>query len=461
MKSVLSSLSSDAKSEAFRFQVTRRTFLQRCLTVAAATGLPVWFVERQLSAAEPAAAAAANDRPNVALVGCGGMGRVDASNASAYGNIVAVCDVDAANLARAVEQFTVDGKKPGGFQDVRRLLERTDVHAIVNATPDHWHTLVNLAAARAGKDVYSEKPLTLTIEEGRHVVEAVRKGGIVLQTGSQQRSMQRFRLVSELVRNGRIGKLRRAQVWLPAGLHGGPFDSAPVPAELDWNFWLGQAPFVDYVPERCHAKFRFWYDYSGGTITDWGAHHIDIVCWAVGNFDVREIEPHIITEPVMGGYTAYPEYTLRYAFANGVEMHVNTTRDDDIYGGVVNPAGQRNGIRFEGTDGWIWVNRRELRASDPDLLKAPLPEGAERLYESRDHWENFFSCMRSRQAPICDVETGHRSATVCHLGTIALRTGRKLTWDAGRERFTGDSAQEANAHLAREMRAPYDYTFGA
>ena len=402
-----------------------------------------------------------NDRPGVALIGCGGMGRADAGNASGYGDIVAVCDVDERHAAAAAEQFTVDGKTPRRFDDLRRLLERDDVHAIINATPDHWHSVINIAAARAGKDVYSEKPLTLTIDEGRHVIDAVRSSGVILQTGTQQRSSARFRLACELVRNGRIGKLQQAHVWLPAGLRDGPFATAPVPAELNWDYWLGQAPFVDYVPERCHGNFRFWYDYSGGTMTDWGAHHNDIAYWAIGLVAPREVESEAFTQPVPGGYTAYADYTVRYTYANGIGLHIHTTRDDSIYGQIINPDGQRNGIRFEGTNGWIWVNRQELTASDPDLVKTPLPEGAERLYESRNHMGNFFDCVQSRQAPICDVETGHLSATMCHLGAISLRTGRKLSWDSDRERFVGDHADEANRYLAREMRAPYDYSFGA
>jgi predicted dehydrogenase len=327
---------------------------------------------------------------------------------------------------------------------------------LVNATPDHWHTLINLGAARAGKDVYAEKPLTLTIGEGRGLVEAVGKSGIILQTGTQQRSNARFRLACELVRNGRIGRLQRARVWLPAGLRGGP-----VPEALNWDFWLGPAPKVDYVRERCHGTFRFWYDYSGGTMTDWGAHHNDIAYWAIGLLAPRTVASERLSEPVPGGYDAYSDYRVSYTYENGIELEINTTPDDSIYGEIVNREGQRNGIRFEGTDGWIWVNRRGLEASDPELLKTPLPEGAERLYVSRDHWENFFACVRSRQAPICDVETGHRSATMCHLGAISLRTGQALTWDSAAERFIGAHADEANRYLTREPRRPYDATFVA
>jgi predicted dehydrogenase len=442
------------------FQVSRRTFLKRVAAVAALTGLPAWFVERQaLRAAEAPKTPSPNDRPGIALVGCGGMGRVDAANASNHGDIIAVCDVDDTHAAAAAEQFTVDGKVPARFSDFRRLLERHDIHAIVNATPDHWHSLVNIAAARAGKDVYSEKPLTLTIDEGRHVVEAVRQHKTVLQTGTQQRSMQRFRLACELVRNGRIGKLQQAEVWLPAGLREGPFKAAPVPAGLNWDFWQGQAPKFDYIPQRCHLYFRYWYEYSGGTMTDWGAHHNDIAYWAIGLVAPRDVEARHLSEPIPGGYTTFAEYDVRYTYANGVGLHIHTTKDDNIYGEKVNADGQRNGIRFEGTDGWIWVNRQQITASNPDFLHTPLPADAARLPVSNDHMGNFFDCIRSRQDPICHVEIGHRSATMCHLGAIALRTGRKLTWNGEKEKFTGDHSSEANKYLQRKMRKPYNYDF--
>jgi predicted dehydrogenase len=443
------------------FQVSRRTFLGRVATVAALTGLPAWFVERQmLGAAEVPKPLSPNDRPGIALIGCGGMGKGDGANAANHCEIVAVCDVDAGHAAEAAGKLTVEGRAPAKYSDFRRVLERPDIHAIVNATPDHWHTLINIAAAKAGKDVYSEKPLTLTIEEGWRVIEAVRKHGIVLQTGTQQRSSQRFRLACELVRNGRIGSLRRAEVWLPAGLREGPFKAAPVPPGLDWDFWLGQAPRADYVPQRCHTYFRYWYEYSGGTMTDWGAHHLDIVSWAVGLPAPRQVEGQGLSDPIRGGYTTFAEYEVNYLYENGVGVHVRTTTDDNIYGEKVNADGQHNGIRFVGTDGWIWVNRSQITASNPEMLHTPLPPGAVRLPVSNDHMGNFFDCVRSRQLPICDVETGHRSATICHLGAIALRTGHRLWWDSKEEKFVGPHAGEASHYVSRHMRSPYTYGFG-
>jgi predicted dehydrogenase len=450
-----------ARFTAKDFQVSRRSFLARVATLAAMTGLPAWFVERQLLGADQAPRPPSpNDRPGIALIGCGGMGKVDAANASNHGDIVAVCDVDDTHAAEAAQKFTVDGRVPAVYGDFRRILERKDVHAVVNTTPDHWHTLVNIAAAKAGKDIYGEKPLTLTIDEGRHVIEAVRANGAVLQTGTQQRSSQRFRLACELVRNGRIGTLKQAEVWLPAGLRDGPFAPEKAPAGLNWDFWQGQTPSVPYVRQRCHTYFRYWYEYSGGTMTDWGAHHNDIAYWAIGLTAPREVEGRPLTQPIPGGYTTFSEYEVKYTYANGVALLIHTTRDDNIYGESVNAKGQHNGIRFEGSAGWIWVNRHEITASDPGLLRTPLPPGAVRLYVSNDHMGNFFDCVRSRKPPICDVETGHRSATMCHLGAIALRTGYKLTWDYETERFVGDHSHAANRYLSREMRKPYSYGFG-
>ncbi len=442
------------------FQISRRRFLKTASAAAAATGLPLWFVEREMAMAAPAPRSPSpNDRPGIALIGCGGRGRDDTRNARRFGDIVAVCDVDANHLESAAKEFSKDGNVPARLNDFREVMERDDVDAIIQGTPDHWHTLVNMAAAAAKKDVYSEKPLTLTIDEGKRLVRAVRANKIVLQTGSQQRSDNRFRLACELVRNGRIGKLQQVSVYLPAGLRAGPFQSSPVPPGLNWDFWQGQTPAVDYVKERCHTNFRFWYAYSGGTMTDWGAHHNDIARWGIGLDGPVEVEGKVLATPIPGGYTAFSEYEVTYTYANGVRQVVKTTKDDSIFGGVINRNGQRNGVRFEGSDGWIWVNRGDINASQEEIYTTPLPSNAVRLEVSGDHMGNFFDCIRSRKDPIADVEVGHRSASVCHLGVISLRLNRKLHWDPQQEQFVGDGAGEANVYVAREMRKPYDYSF--
>ncbi len=443
------------------FQISRRSFVRRCAATAAATGVPLWFVERELSAAQEAAppSLSPNDRPGIALIGCGGQGAHDAAAASQWGDIVAVCDVDDNRASAAARKFARNGKTPDKFNDFRKVMARDDVHAVIHATPDHWHTLINLAAAKAKKDVYAEKPLTLTIDEGRIITKAVRDSEIVLQTGTQQRSDQWFHLASQLVRNERIGKLRTVRVYVPAGLRGGPFHPIPVPAELNWDFWLGQAPKEDYEKERCHSQFRWWYDYAGGPVTDWGAHHNDIARWAIGQDGPETIEAKVVTGPIPGGYTTPSEYEATLNWANGITQIVKTTLDDTPFGGIVNKNGQRNGIRFEGTDGWIWVNRDGFSSSDEDIATKPLPANAVRLESSGNHMKNFLDCMRSRKDPVSAVETGHRSASVGHLIIIALRAGRKFQWDPVQETFIGDGAKEGNACLAREMRKPYDVNF--
>ncbi len=443
------------------FQISRRSFLKRGAATAAATGLPLWFVERELAAAQEVAPqpASPNDRPGLALIGCGGQGRGDAGAASRWGDIVAVCDVDDNHAAAAAKQFTRNGKTPDKFNDFRKVLAREDVHAIIHATPDHWHTLVNLAAAKARKDVYGEKPLTLTIDEGRLITKAVRDNKIVFQTGTQQRSDRNFHLACQLVRNDRIGKLKTVKVFVPAGLRAGPFQTVPVPAELNWDFWLGQAPKVDYMKERCHANFRWWWDYSGGPVTDWGAHHNDIARWGIGQDGPESVEAKVVTPPIPGGYTTPSEYEATLTWANGITQIVKTTLDDSPYGAVLKKEGQRNGIRFEGTNGWIWVNRDGFSSSDEDLATQPLPENAVRLESSGNHMKNFFDCMKSRKDPVSAVESGHRSASVGHLIVIALRLGRKFQWDPVKEVFIGDGAKEGNACVAREMRQPYERQF--
>jgi predicted dehydrogenase len=447
------------------FSISRRSFLAKCSAAAAATGLPLWVVQRNAAFAADAMTNAPgpsspNDRPGIALIGCGGQGTYDALNASGYGDILAVCDVNQEHLNAAAQKFTQDAKTPDKYTDFRKVMERDDVHIIVQGTPDHWHTLVNIAAAQAKKDVYGEKPLTLTIDEGKHVIKAVRDNKIVFQTGTQQRSDGRFRLACELVRNGRIGKLQEVNVWVPGGLREGPFPTGQVPpTALNFDFWLGQAPQVEYMKERCGNTFRWWWDYAGGPVTDWGAHHNDIARWGIGQDGPISVEASVITGPISGGYTTPSEFSATLTWANDIRQMVKTTLDDTPFGGVVKPDGQRNGVKFIGTDGWIWVNRDEITASKKELLTTPLPNDAVRLEVSHNHMDNFFSCVRSRKDPIASVENGHRSAVIGHLIGIALRSGQKYGWDPKQEMFTGPNAQEGDTHIAREMRQPYNYNF--
>jgi len=422
---------------------SRRSFLKTAGAVAAASSLPSWLIEecnaqqrRQRAESLPP-----SEKVNLALIGCGSQGRGDARNARRYGQIVAVCDVDAGHLAAAQKDF------PGaeGYADFRKLLERKDVDAVA------------IAAMKSGKDIYCEKPLTLTIDEGKRLVEVQRQTKRVLQTGTQQRSSAHFRLACDLVRNGRIGKIQKVEVWLPAGLRQGPFKTSPVPEGFDYDFWLGQTPKVEYVKEKTHFSFRYWWEYSGGTMTDWGAHHNDIVLWALqmDSSGPVSIDGKQLIDMIPGGYTAASEYEVIYTYANGVVHSCKSTTASEWNGSVKDPNRQQHGIKFHGTDGWIWVTRGVIEASDRQLLTQKLPEDAKRVYLSNSHMGNFIDCVKSRKAPICSAETGHRSASLCHLGVIAIRLGRKLNWDPAKEQFVGDA--EASSWISRPMRKPYDY----
>ncbi len=437
--------------------------MRRASLTAAAAGLPLWFVEHDIARAADQVitpSTSPNSRPGLALIGCGGQGSGDLAGAAKFGNVVALCDVKENALSGAVKRFTKDDKVPATFTDFRKILERKDVDIIVNGTPDHWHSLINIGAARAKKDVYGEKPLTLTIDEGKHVIRAVRENKIVFQTGTQQRSDRRFRLACELIRNGRLGKLQTVEVFVPAGLREGPFATDQVaPAGLNWDLWLGQAPKVGYMKERAGNSFRWWWDYAGGPVTDWGAHHNDIARWAIGQDGPIAVEAKATVDPIAGGFTTCKEFEATLTYANDIRQIVKTTTADSPFGGIIDPKGQRNGIRFTGTDGWLWVNRGDMSASKEEIFMTPLPAGALKLEESNNHMANFFDCVRSRKDPVASVENGHRSAVVGHLIIIAMQQGRKLQWDPVKEIFTGDGAKEANPHLVREMRKPYDYSF--
>lgn len=435
----------------FQIQVSRRSFLK---TAAASAGIPLWFYHECESLAAAPPRLGPNDRPGIGLIGCGGQGRGVCNGARRYGQVIAVADVDVNQAGAAAKQFEAGHQ----YGDFRKLLERDDIHVIINGTPDHWHTMVNVAAARAGKDIYSEKPLTLTVDEGKHLVREIRKHERILQVGSQQRSDRRFRLACELVRNGRIGKLQHMIVGLPTGPREGPFTRQPVPAGLDWDYYLGSTPMVDFNGRNHHWNFRWWYQFSGGQMTDWGAHHNDIAQW--GNGTDRsgpvEVDGRSLVDMIPGGYDAASRYRIECRYANGVTMTIlddSTPHERGVVGGEKTP----NGVQFLGSDGWIFVSRGELRASDPELIETPLPANAVRLYASDNHIGNFFEGVRTRKDPICDVEIGHRSISIAHLGVISVRLGRRLEWNPEKEEIVGDA--EANGWLSRPMRRPYDWSF--
>ncbi|HSW46422.1 MAG TPA: Gfo/Idh/MocA family oxidoreductase [Phycisphaerae bacterium] len=370
------------------------------------------------------------------------QGRVD---------VAAVCDVDrnyVDEAARVCMERT--GKRVAIYHDFRKLLERKDLDAVFIVTPDHWHAIPAIAAMEAGLDVYCEKPLSLTVEEGKAMVAAARRYGTVFQVGSQQRSNDGFHRACELVRNGKIGKIKRIDTVLHSVSEGEWKPARTPPPELDWNFWLGQAPYRDYHPNLVHYLFRWQFDYSGGVMTDWGAHHNDIAQWAL-NMD--ESGPVYVdgTRAEFGDEGPRDvalNFDVHYKYANGVDLYCHTDKqeyDDGTRFG--------NGVKFTGDNGWIFVSRGDIKASDPDLLKIELGPGDVRLYKSDNHHLNFLDCVQSRERCICDVEIGHRSVSVCHIGNISMRLGRPLKWDPEKQQFVGDD--EANAMLSRTMRAPW------
>jgi predicted dehydrogenase len=378
------------------------------------------------------------ERLSMAFIGLGGMG--SAHLYSFLGReeveVRAVCDV--------YEPHRMNAKKRAGescraYSDYRSVLDRKDIDAVLIATPDHWHTQIALNAAEAGKDIYCEKPLTLTIGEGRALVQAVRRYGRVFQVGSQQRSESNFRYACELVRSGKIGKLHTVYTGFGAAPSGGDPTFKEPPAGLDWNMYLGPARKVPFQQDRFGFNFRWFSDYSGGMMTDWGAHHNDIAQWGLGMDESGPVEVEGTgTFPTEGAYDVATTFDVTYTYANGVKL-------------ICRSSGR--GARFEGTNGWVHVDRGFLEASSPDLLQTQLGPDDVHLYESPGHHQNWLDCIRTRKRPICDVEIGVRSVTVCHLGNIAMRLRRKLRWDPKAERFIGD--EEANRHLFRPYRAPW------
>ena len=392
------------------------------------------------------------ERLGIGAIGMRYQGSVIADKARLYGDVVAIADVDRNVREQARASF---GSTARIFENYQELLRRPDVDVVLIATPDHWHAKMLVDAMRAGKDVYCEKPLTLTIDEGKRIRRVLAETGRIVQIGSWQRSDHRFRTAVELVRNGRIGELQQVDVVLGKNVVGAPFDVVPVPKSFNWNLWQGQTPEAPYVPERAHYTFRWWYEYSGGQMTDWGAHHVDIAQWAIGSLPV-EVDTKATFPETAGGYNVAVDYEARYRYANGVVL---TIADSG-----------RNGILFTGSRGRIFVNRETLAGKAVDELHGePLtaeqftaydfdnqsrPQRSGKLDAIVNHMGNFFDCVKARRQPISDAESQHRSASTCHLGNISMRLRRPLAWDPDKEEFNGD--REANSQLRREQRAGFE-----
>jgi predicted dehydrogenase len=454
--------------------LSRRSFIKTAAQGTIASAIAARF----FPAIVPASVLGRNSPSNRINVGAIGTGRIsrghDLPGVWRYesARIMAVCDLDSKRV-EAARTLVNDyyGKQTGkpydgvtGYGDYRELLQNKDVDAVVISTPDHWHALIAIDAVKAGKDVYLQKPASLTIAEGRRLSNAVQKSGRIFQIGSQQRSTVQFRYAAELVRNGRIGQLKTVQVGLPVDPSGDQEPEMPVPGNLNYDKWLGSTPQVYYTEKRVHPQSGFdrpgWLrceQFGAGMITGWGAHHIDSAHWAMGTELTGPVEISGWAEfPSHGLWDVHGKFKTEALYDGGVRMIISESFP--------------NGLKFEGTEGWIFVSRgnesvtasdpvaklkdpKALAASDPKIISSVIGPGEIHLYESKEHHANWLDCVRTRKAPIAPVEVAHRSCSACLLHHIAMKLKRKVFWDPVKERFKNDD--EANNMLSRPQRKPY------
>jgi predicted dehydrogenase len=454
-----------------RSQASRRDFLKTTTAAAAGAVMPYWFTA---ASARAFAYQSPSERPVLGCIGTGSRWGQVVGGAMNFSDCVAVCDVDARHAGQARDRVKKhQDRDVEVFEDYRKILDNDSIDVVTIVTPDHWHSKIAIEAMRAGKDIYCEKPLTLTINEGKQIIKVLEETGRVFQVGTQQRTEmgRRFLEAIAVIRDGRIGEVKGVTCDIGGSTDSGPIEEADVPEGLNWDLWLGQAPLVpyrsstmarssnkDYPASRCHYEFRWWYEYSGGKMTDWGAHHVDIAQWAIGQNgegqgpqSVEGTAKHPV-EFVDGmplqddRYNAATEFDITVMFP-GIEMHIVSNSPDG------------NGILFEGTKGRFHVSRGAMKGRPvEDLKENPLPEGAiAEIYggkEPNSHMQNFMDCVKSRQTPISDVWTHHRAMTTCHLANIAIRLGRRLEWDPQSQQIVGDEA--ANQWLGREQRKGYE-----
>ncbi len=420
----------------------------------------------------------ANDRPRVGAIGTGSRWYIKTTGLNLhygsapefrkYGDYVALCDVDSERLQLAsgvVKEWT--GNVPDSFSDYRTIIDRDDIDIIHISTPEHWHAKIAIEAMLAGKDVYCEKPMTLTIEEGKQMCAVCRETGRIVQVGTQQRSEPDFIRAIALIRAGRIGELKKVTCSIGGAPTSPKIPTVVSPKHFDWNQWLGPSPKVEYrhLPSdhgetkswsRGHYEFRWWYEYSGGKLTDWGAHHVDIATWALEKTGTGPVtvEPVMVKHPIEfkegyptddSQYNTATEFLFRVTYEDGKELEIRHDKD--------------NGLLFEGTEGRIFVNRGRLAGKAAEELESnPLPDGAmESVYKGRplvSHFRNFFESVVERCEPISDVYSHHRSLSTCHLAGIAARLGRTIEWDPITERILND--QQAQSFLSREKRQGFE-----
>ncbi len=473
---------------------TRREFLKKSALAASMVGGAPYF----LSSAQPVLAQAPSDRLRMGCIGVGDMGRGDARGFNGLVDIVAACDVDSLHLDMAQEDKGIGKKGEDGkklpldlYKDYRKILERKDIDVVSIVTVDHWHVKIAIEALQAGKHVFCQKPLTLTVEEGQLVREACKKYGKVFQVGTQQRSQRdQFLIAILMVQKGILGDITKMTCDIGGCPTCGPIPKADVPSHLDFDMWLGQCPQVDYIAttekakdkdwpknSRTHYEFRWFYEYGGGKFTDWGAHHIDIAMWALGENGPGKgpisFNPILAEHPVPFK-DGYPTVDNQYNTSN--KFHIECKFGSGIVMDVVSNSPDTNGILIEGTKGKIHVSRSRIKGKPyeelggqltekgqavpydklPELQKAFPEEDFVRLYNGRKfegHKQNFISCIRDGGKPVSDVETHVQAMNTCHLCAIAARLGREVAWDPMAEK-TGDA--QSQTFLARERRKGYE-----
>jgi myo-inositol 2-dehydrogenase / D-chiro-inositol 1-dehydrogenase len=420
-------------------KISRRTFVHAATLGAIAAPS---FVPASVFGAD-----APSKKITIGFIGAGDHGttwNLDAYLKLPDARVLAVCDVDGFRMrkAKAIVDAAYDNEDCSITKDFRQIIERKDIDAVMISTPDHWHTLISVMAARAGKDVQCEKP-TLTINEGKILIDTMRKHGRVFQTSTEDRSLPMYHRIAELVRNGRIGKLQRIEVILPKepAFAGDPAPQ-PVPPDLDWEMWLGPAPEAPYTKHRAHYNFRWISDYSGGIITDWGAHLFDTAQWANDTERSGPIQVQGAGNFWEGGlFNTVRDYDLTFTYQNGVVMTCQPGTPS---------------IKFIGTDGWVgnrgW--RGKVEASSDEIRNSIIGPNEIHLYTNpKGEHDDFLKCVKSRKDPYFPVDIGHRVSSVCHLANISLKLGRKLNWDPKAERFQSDDS--ANGMLERPMRKPW------
>jgi predicted dehydrogenase len=449
----------------------RRNFIKK--TVAGSTGA---FLIPTILPSNIFGKTAANGKINIGQIGCGRIARShDMAETLKYDNarLIAVSDVDSNRMKDAkvlVENYyadktgskkTVDVKMYG---DYKEMLLNPDIDAVIISTPDHWHSQPAIEAALAGKDVYLQKPTSLTLEEGRILSDIVRKNGTILQVGTQQRSSPQFRIAAELVRNGRIGKLHTVKIGLPGDPSGPEAATMPIPTNLNYDMWLGSTPWIPYTEIRVHPQKGYgrpgWLrqeQFGAGMITGWGQHHYDSAAWGMDTELTGPISVDAVAQfPNSGVWDVHGDFMAKAEYANGITMYTS--------------GAYTNGIKYIGTDGWIFVSRgsysatasdpvsksksaKALDASDPKILTSEIGANEIHLYKSNEQHGNWLECIKSRKDPISPVEIGHRACSVCLITYISMKLERKLNWNPDTERFANDD--DANAMLSRSQRLPY------